>query len=194
MVSTNQLLEQIGGAENLLEGAKQAYKFLALRFADPLCPIPKKLLCPTLHRVLDRVTADYKRSEVQAKVHFNESDLQAELVGIWTEIGEGDYYDDESTPSFQKFFEQWLNPDGDQSRRVVAAVRFKSLEMFKVVAPPPLKDDKWLSEIGQSCKRIRTHYWVFESILGDEDDHELEWRVRCINMAVIPEEGLKILS
>ena len=185
---TQQLLERVGGAENLLEGAKKAYTFLALHFADPSLSISKDLLCPTVHTMFEQVVTDYKKSEVRAKVHLDPNDLEAELLGIWTEMGEGETHDNDL--SVEKIL-QFMNPTED-GRRVVAAVRFKSFERFKVVIPPHLQNNHWLHEIGQSSKRVQTHYWVFESTL--KGDEELEWRVRCINMAFLPEEGLKVVD
>ena len=190
MGATQQLLQHVGGTDNLLAGAKEAYKFLALRFADSFCPIPKDLLCSKLHSMLDEVDEEYKKSEVRAKVHFSETDLEAELVAIWTEKGKGN--NDENVSFFENLV-QWLNPTAEEGRRVVAAIKFTSLERFELVAPPRLEGNKWLQEIAQASKKIHTHYWVFESDLGYDGNDDLEWRVRCINMAMIPQEGSKIV-
>lgn len=198
--ATQELLQRVGGMENLLEGAKQAYRFLALHFADPRWPGSEDVLCPKLHRMLANVADAYEMSEVRAKVDVEECELEAELVGIWTESGEGESANAITLPKdvsqLIRLISAGYHPDPTvaEGRRVVAAIKFKSLERLQLVIPPHFRSNVWLNTIGQSSMRPQTHYWVFESWLKDEAADNLEWRVRCINMAIVPSEGLKVLD
>lgn len=191
--ATQELLQRVGGADSLLQGAKQAYLFLAQRFSEPRCTIPKDAMCPFLQHVFVSAIGHYSKCDIQSKVHLEEDDLEAELLGIWTENGKGsmpisDFF---SVENFSGIMTELLNPLAEPARRVVAAVKFNSLERFELVVPSEFEGDPWLSEIGESVKSVHTHYWVFESVLSDDSTEELNWKVRSINMINRPVEGTK---
>ena len=198
--ATQQLLQRVGGADSLLQGAKQAYLFLAQRFSEPRCTIPKAAMCPFLRNVFVSAIDDYSKCDIQSKVHLEEDDLEAELLGIWTENGKGsmpisDFF---SVENLSGLMTELFNPpspfwnySAEPARRVVAAIKFSSLERFELDIPSEYEGDAWLSEIGESVKSVHTHYWVFESVLSDDSTEELNWKVRSINMINRPVEGTK---
>ena len=192
--ATQQLLERVGGAESLLQGAKQAYICLAKSFAQPDSTIPENSLCPSLQGIFSGVSEHYAACKIRPKVHLEENQLQSELLGIWLENGKGEM---EFLEKIAEFFNPLIfssSPSAEQQgRRVVAAVKFTSVEMFELDISPEYRDDVWLNEISEMDKSVRSHYYVFESVLDHTDEEDLDWRVRCINMATRPAEGTKIV-
>ena len=159
-------------------------------------------MCPFLRNIFASAIDDYSKCDIQSKVHVEEDELEAELLGIWAENGKGSMPISEffSVENLSGFMRELFNPpspfwnySAEPTRRVVAAVKFSSLERFELDIPPEYEGDAWLSEIGESVKSVHTHYWVFESVLSDDSTEELNWKVRSINMINRPVEGTKIV-
>merc|ERR1711937_878498 len=95
-------------------------------------------MCPFLHNVYFRAIAQYSKCEIRTKVHLEEEDLEAELLGIWTEHGKGSMalYEIFSFENLSEFMTELFNPLAEQARRVVVAVKFSSLERFELDIPP----------------------------------------------------------
>ena len=171
--------------------ARNKLTFVSRRVAQPNSTIPEDALCPSLQRIFTGVSEHYAACKIRPKVHLEETQLQAELLGIWIENGKGEMEFVEKVANFFNPFVFSFSPSLDQGQRVVAAVKFTSMEMFNLEMPAEFRGDVWLNEISDSDKSARSHYYVFESVLDDADGKDLDWRVRCINMSTRPVEGTK---